>query len=114
MTSTASMTASTAAGAPAMASRSERILDHLEDPLAAALYRELGEDPLARAPRRAGAELERSPHAAGHLLRLLRLDQDARVAHHLGHRGHVHHHRDAAREHRLRHGEAEALVARCL
>ena len=69
----------------------------------------------SRARRAAsGPELERAPDAAGDLVRLLRLDQHAGVADHLGHRRHVHHHRHAAGQHRLGDRQAEALVARGL
>ena len=96
-------------GQPSSASSTTRRM-----PSAAALHRERGEDPLARAARGVRPELERAPHAVGHVLGVLRLDQHARVAHHLGHRGHVHHDRHAAGEHRLGHREPEALVARGL
>src|SRR5215211_8745381 len=66
-TSSTSTATSAAAGARASQSASERIFDQSEDPLAAALHREGGEDALARAACRAGAELERAPDPAGHL-----------------------------------------------
>ena len=75
---------------------------------------ECGEDPFSRPPPSFGAQLERSPHAVGHLAGVLGGDEHARIAHHLGHGGHVQHHRHAAGEHRLGHRQPEALVARGL
>ena len=57
---------------------------------------------------------ERALDARGHVGRVLGGIEHAGVAHHLGHRGHVHHHRHAAREHGLGHRQPEALVARRL